>query len=132
LKKITPEEAFSRVKPEIEHFRIFGCPVYFHVPKEKNFKLDPSRRKDTFMNNSESSKTFQIYIPGQRHIETIKYVVLEEISFQIFGESQMEIDCETIPSPPSKVQRETNIIPVDLVVPIDMFRDITVGHKRPA
>jgi hypothetical protein len=26
-------------------------------------------------------------------------------------ESQMEIDSETIPSPPSAVQRETNIIP---------------------
>jgi hypothetical protein len=33
LKNITPEETFTGVKPEIEHFRIFGCPVYFHVPK---------------------------------------------------------------------------------------------------
>jgi hypothetical protein len=49
LKNIIPEEAFTRVKPEIEHFGIFGCPVYFHVPKEKKSKLDPSRRKDTFM-----------------------------------------------------------------------------------
>jgi hypothetical protein len=46
---ITPEEAFTRVKPEIEHFRIFGCPVYFHVPKEKRSKLDLSEGKDTFM-----------------------------------------------------------------------------------
>jgi hypothetical protein len=49
LKNITPEEVFIGVKPEIEHFRIFGCPVYFHVPKEKKSKLDPSGRKDTFM-----------------------------------------------------------------------------------
>jgi hypothetical protein len=49
LKNITPEEAFTRVKLHIEHFRIFGCPVYFHVLKEKNSKLDPSGRKDTFM-----------------------------------------------------------------------------------
>jgi hypothetical protein len=48
----------------------------------------------------------------------------------------MEIDSETIPSPPSAVQRETNIIPVDPVVPVDpiapvdMPRDIVVGHKR--
>jgi hypothetical protein len=33
LKNITPEEAFTRVKPQIEHFRIFECPVYFQVPK---------------------------------------------------------------------------------------------------
>jgi hypothetical protein len=49
LKNITPEEASTGVKPEIEHFKIFGCPVSFHVPKEKKSKLDPSGRKDTFM-----------------------------------------------------------------------------------
>jgi hypothetical protein len=43
----------------------------------------------------------------------------------------MEIDIETIPSPPSTFQRETHIISVDPFAPIDMFRDIAVGHKRP-
>jgi hypothetical protein len=55
----------------------------------------------------------------------------------------MEIDSETIPSPPSVVQRETNIIPDDLITLVDPVapadsvaprnipRDITVGHKRP-
>jgi hypothetical protein len=45
----TPKEAFTGVKPEIKHFGIFGCLVYFHVPKEKNSKPGPSGRKDTFM-----------------------------------------------------------------------------------
>jgi hypothetical protein len=49
LKNITPDETFTGVKPEIEYFRIFGCPMYFHVPKEKKSKLYPSGRKDTFM-----------------------------------------------------------------------------------
>jgi hypothetical protein len=49
LKNITLEETFIGVNPEIEHFRIFGCPTYFHVPKEKKSKLDPSGRKYTFM-----------------------------------------------------------------------------------
>jgi hypothetical protein len=44
----------------------------------------------------------------------------------------MEIDSETIPSPPSTFQRETNIIPANPIAPVDMFRDIAVGHKRPA
>jgi hypothetical protein len=38
---------------------------------------------------------------------------------------------EIIPSPPSTIQRETYIIPADPVAPVDMFRDIVVGHKRP-
>jgi hypothetical protein len=43
----------------------------------------------------------------------------------------MEIDSKIIPSPPSAAQRETYIIQVDLVAPVDMFRDIAVGPKRP-
>jgi hypothetical protein len=58
-------------------------------------------------------------------------VVLEkEIVFQRPKESHMEIDSETIPSPPSAVHRETNITPLDPGSPVDMFIDITVGHKR--
>jgi hypothetical protein len=80
---------------------------------------------------NESSKTFHIDILGQRQIETRKYISLEEeISFQRSRKSQMEINSDTMPSLPSIVQRETNIIPVDLVAPVDMFKDIVVGHKR--
>jgi hypothetical protein len=51
----------------------------------------------------------------------------------------MEIDNEkkeeTIPSPPSAVQRKTvtnPVDPVDPVAPVDVPRDIAVGQKRPA
>jgi hypothetical protein len=43
----------------------------------------------------------------------------------------MDINNNTIPSPPSAVQRETNIIPVDPIPRVDMFKDIAVGNKRP-
>ena len=32
VKNMTPKEAFKGVKPEVGHLRIFGCPVYIHVP----------------------------------------------------------------------------------------------------
>jgi hypothetical protein len=131
------------VKPEIRHFRIFGCPVYLHVPKDKRSKLEPSGRKATFVGYNESSKAYRIYILGQRQIEVRRDVTFEEeVAFQKSREAQMEIDSETMPSPPSIVQREKNIIPddpmalVDLVVPTDSVspsnipRDITIGHKR--
>jgi hypothetical protein len=43
----------------------------------------------------------------------------------------MEIDSETIPSPPSAIRRETNITPGYPGSQVDMFRDIAVGHKMP-
>jgi hypothetical protein len=65
LRNMTPKEAFIRLKHEVGHFRIFGCPVYFHIPKQKWTKLEPSGRKGTFVGYSESSKAYQIYIQSE-------------------------------------------------------------------
>ena len=62
LEKKTPEEAFTGVKPEIGHLRIFGCPVYIHVPMEKNTKLEPSGEKGILVGYSESSKAYKIFM----------------------------------------------------------------------
>jgi hypothetical protein len=77
LRNMTPEEAFTVVKPEVGYFRIFVCLVYIHVPKEKRTKLDPLGRKGTFVGCSESSKAYQIYIHSQRQIEVSRDVTFE-------------------------------------------------------
>jgi hypothetical protein len=38
---------------------------------------------------------------------------------------------EIVPSPPSAVQKETTIDPVNPVALVDIPRNIAVGHKRP-
>jgi hypothetical protein len=78
LKNMTPEEDFTKVKPEVGHFNILGCPIYIHVPKEKRTKLEPSGRKSAFVGYNESLKAYQIYIPGLRQIEVIIDVTFEE------------------------------------------------------
>ena len=40
LGKMTLKEAFTGKKPEVSHFRNFGCVVYCHVTSEKRTKLD--------------------------------------------------------------------------------------------
>ena len=37
----TPKEMFTGENPEVSHLKMFGCPVYLHVPKEKRSKLGP-------------------------------------------------------------------------------------------
>ena len=44
VKNMTSEDAFTGVKTEVVLLRIFGCPLYIHVPKEKRTKLE--LRKD--------------------------------------------------------------------------------------
>jgi hypothetical protein len=46
---MTPEEAFSGKKPNVENLRIFGFPIYIHIPKNKIKKLEPSRKKGIFV-----------------------------------------------------------------------------------
>jgi hypothetical protein len=46
---MTPEEAFSGKKPEVGHFRIFGCITYSYVPSEKRTKLEPMAERGIFV-----------------------------------------------------------------------------------
>jgi hypothetical protein len=78
LKDKTLEEVFSWIKPEEGNLRIFGCPVYIHVPKEKRTKMEPSGKKRDFVGYSENSKAYRIYVPGQRKIEVSKDVTFHE------------------------------------------------------
>ena len=63
LENKTPEEVFCDKKPEVSHLRIFGCPVYIHIPKEKRTNLDPSGKKGIFVGYSEILNAYRIYFP---------------------------------------------------------------------
>jgi hypothetical protein len=78
LKDMTPEEAFSGKKPNVENLRIFGCPVYSHIPKDKGNKLEPSGKKGIFVGYSDSSKAYRIYIPEQHKFEVNRDVTFNE------------------------------------------------------
>jgi hypothetical protein len=78
LKDMTPEEAFSGKKPNVENLRIFGCQVYSHIPKNKRNKPEPSRKKGIFVGYSDSSKAYRIYIPDQHKIEVSRDVTFNE------------------------------------------------------
>jgi hypothetical protein len=78
LKDMIPEEAFSGKKPNVENIRIFGCPVYSHIPKDKRNKLEPSGKKGIFVGYSDSSKAYRIYIPEQHKIEVNRDVTFNE------------------------------------------------------
>ena len=78
LENKTPEELFSSKKPEVIHLRIFGCPVYIHIPKEKRTELDPSGKKGIFMGYSEISKAYRIYFLGYKKIEINRDVTFDE------------------------------------------------------
>lgn len=78
LENMTTEEIFTGNKINIIHIRIFGCPVYFHVPKDKRKKLEATGRKGVFVGYCENYKAYRLYIVGQRKVEIGRDIKFDE------------------------------------------------------
>jgi hypothetical protein len=63
---------------EVSHLKIFGCPVFIHILKEKRNKTEPLGKKGIFVGYYEVSKAFRIYIPDHHHIEISRDVTFDE------------------------------------------------------
>ena len=63
VKNVTPEEAWSGVKSNVDYFRVFGCIGHVHVPNIKRKKLDDKSFKCVLLGISEESKADKLYDP---------------------------------------------------------------------
>ena len=95
----TPAEVFSSKKLEFNHLRIFGCPVYIHISKEKRTKLDPSGKKGIFVGYSEILKAYRIYFPGFKNIDISVDVTFDEDSAYNKSKKRPIIELEEIEVP---------------------------------
>jgi hypothetical protein len=78
LKNITPEEAWTKIKPYVSHFCVFGSIAWAHIPYEKRKALQPKIEKCIFVGYSEVVKG---YILLQTHCNEIiirRYVKFDE------------------------------------------------------
>ena len=55
---MTPYEAWFNRKPTVNHFKVFGCVAYSHIPKENREKLDEKGEKCIFVGYSDQSKGY--------------------------------------------------------------------------
>ena len=68
IKNMTPEETWNRWKLVVDHFRIFGCNAYAHIPEQKRTKLDNKGEKYIFLGVSDQSKAYKLYNPITKKI----------------------------------------------------------------
>jgi hypothetical protein len=78
VKNVTPEEAWSGVKPSVHHFRVFGCVAYAHIPDNLRKKLDNKTTVCILLGLSEESKAYKLFDPIQKRIIISRDVVFEE------------------------------------------------------
>lgn len=90
LENQTPEEAWSGIKPDVTHFRVFGCIGHVHIPEAKRIKLDDKSCKCVFIGSSEESKAYRMYNPISKKIMVSRDVVFEETKQWDWGRNDVE------------------------------------------
>eukprot|EP00253_Pinus_taeda_P016364 PITA_16364 len=58
----TPEEAYSRKRPHVGHFRTFGSSVYFHVTKDARKKLYPIAKLGIFVGYTDTPHNYKPHV----------------------------------------------------------------------
>ena len=64
----TPYEWCYGRKPDVSHFRVFGCMAYAHVPDCERRKLDTKSRKMRFVGYSLTSKGYRLFDETNRKL----------------------------------------------------------------
>ncbi|GJW21496.1 putative RNA-directed DNA polymerase [Tanacetum coccineum] len=78
LTNMTPQEAWSGIKPTVNHFRIWGSIAHVHIPKQKRTKLDAKSFICILTGVSEESKAYRLIDPHTFKVIVSKDVVFEE------------------------------------------------------
>ncbi|THG94269.1 hypothetical protein EW145_g8174 [Phellinidium pouzarii] len=93
----TPFELWHKSKPDVSHFRVFGCTSYVHVKKDLHRQLESHTQKCVFLGYPAHFKGWTFWNPI-----TCKEVISDSAQFDehVFpGNSRTPVDLQ-VPSPP--------------------------------
>ena len=81
-RKITPWALWYGNVPDIDHYKIWGCTAYVHIPKANRGKLDKRCWKGIFVGYRRStSKIYYIWNPQKKELHGAQSVDFNEKSF---------------------------------------------------
>lgn len=78
LKDMTPEEAWTGIKPSVSHFRVFGSIAHAHIPDAQRTKLEDKSCSCILLGMIEGTKAYRLYDPVEKKIVISRDVVFEE------------------------------------------------------
>lgn len=76
--KTCPEEIWTGRRSNLKFLRVFGCPAFVHIPKEKRSKLDPKSVECIMVGYSTESKAYRLYNPQNGKIVESRDVIFIE------------------------------------------------------
>jgi hypothetical protein len=76
---MTHKEKFIGNKPDVSHFRVFGCIAYVHDLNEKRSKLDPKAENCIFLRYSLEQKGYRYFNPSIQNLQVSRNVLFHEM-----------------------------------------------------
>lgn len=78
VQNMTLKKAWSGRKPTVDHFNVFQCTTYAHIPDVKRKKLDDKGEKCIFLRVNEHSKAYKLFNHITEKVVTSRDVVFDE------------------------------------------------------
>ena len=78
LKNITPEEAWSSIKPDVSHFHVFGSDAWAHILDAKHKALEPKSENCIFVGYFENVKGCRLLKTKSKNIIIRRDVKFDE------------------------------------------------------
>lgn len=81
VKKMTesPWEQWTGKKPNSAHLRVWGCPVYVLIPKEKRTKQEPRTWEGIFVGYKEDTdKVYKVWSLTEKKVYEVRFLVFDE------------------------------------------------------
>lgn len=111
----TPYEQWYERKPNVSHFKVFGCLVYSHVPNIQRQKLDKKAQKLRFVGYSTQSKGYCLFDEESSTIYIRRDITFNEVDFG---------HCHQQPA-------NRNVFELEAVVPIESDALSEDDHTQP-
>ena len=95
---MTPYEAWTGERPNVNHLRAFGCAVHAHISKDERRKLDPKSRKCILLGYGTTTKGYRLYDPQRTRVFYSRDVLFNELERGIKEIVQEEKRCVQLDS----------------------------------
>jgi hypothetical protein len=122
LKNITPEEGWTKIKPNVSHFCLFGSIAWAHILDEKKKALQPKSEKCIFIGYSEDVKGYRLL---QTHCNDI--ILRRDVKFD---ENLLSCEPNSVVVPSSACEPSSSVVPSSVPI-LDSSSDDESEDKNP-
>jgi hypothetical protein len=123
LKNITLEESWTKMKPDVSHFHVFGSITWARIPEEKRKALQPKSEKCIFVGYSEDVKVYRLLQPHCNEI-----IIIRDVKFD---ENLLSCEPNSVIVPSSSYEPSSAFVPSSVPIMVSSSYDDSEDENPP-